>query len=90
MKETLLKIFGNTILFYIIVSIPVLIDIFYVSPVYGATAFTITFLVYAFVFRPITDGLRFVAIGKLQQKDMWKMFIPLYTYILHYSKRTTV
>jgi hypothetical protein len=86
MKAALLNIFGNTILFYVIVSIPLLVDIFYVSPVHGPTAFFIVLLVCIFVFSPFTDGFRLAAVGKIRPSELRKVFIPFYSDILHFSK----
>jgi hypothetical protein len=85
-----MKLLSNTVVFYIIVALPLLIDIFFVSPAYGSTAFFIVLLVYIFIFRPFTDGFRLAAIGKIKENEIWKMFIPFYSYILHYSRKSTV
>jgi hypothetical protein len=90
MKDALMKLLGNTVAFYTIVAIPLLVDIFYVSPTYGSTIFFIVLLVYIFLFRPFTDGFRLAAIGKIKSNEIWKMFIPFYSYILHYSRKSTV
>lgn len=84
MKAALFNVFRNTILFYIIVAIPLLVDIFYVSPTYGSPAFVIVLIIYIFVFRPFTDGFKLAALGKIKPSDISKMFIPFYVYFLRY------
>lgn len=35
-------------------------------------------ILYAFVYRPVIDGIRLVKIGSIEKKEAWKLFIPFY------------
>jgi|WetSurSiteA1Bulk_404760.scaffolds.fasta_scaffold01010_7 hypothetical protein len=41
--------------------------------------FVIGILVYASVYRPVTDGFRLLAKGKIQKDEFWKLFIPFWS-----------
>lgn len=35
-------------------------------------------LFYAFIYRPVVDGIRLTGIGSMGKKEAWKLFIPFY------------
>jgi hypothetical protein len=68
----------NLFIYYLVIIIP-LILIFILLYLHYTMAFGICLIVYAIVFRPITDGLRLLAMGRIQKPDFGKLFIPFWS-----------
>jgi hypothetical protein len=46
----------------------------------SSLTFALLLLIWALIYRPITDGKRLIEKGVIQKKDIWKLFLPFYRY----------
>ena len=64
----------NIYSYYFCIISPLLL--LFLSTRYSSLAFVIGLLIYAAIYRTITDGLRLVNKGKMNKKDIWKLLLP--------------
>jgi hypothetical protein len=60
---------------------------FYViSTVFGSIWAVCYLLFYIFLYRPFIDTQRLLSLGKIEEKDAWKFFVPLQVDEIRYTR----
>jgi hypothetical protein len=67
----------NRILLWILAILPFFFVI-YAGKTFGSMWFFVFFLVYAFLYRPFLLVHRLLSMKTIEEKDVWKFFIPFY------------
>ncbi|HLO57338.1 MAG TPA: hypothetical protein VK179_01220 [Bacteroidales bacterium] len=68
----------NLFIYYVVILLPLAVLI-WVAFLGYYLYFGIGILIYALLYRPLTDGLRLVAKGKIKKQEIGKAFIPFWT-----------
>ena len=69
----------NIYLFYVVILIP-LVLLFMMTKHTTPAVFVTALVLYIFVYRTFTDGMRLYAKGKIAKKDIWRLIIPGYRF----------
>lgn len=67
--------FKNRVLYWLLAIIP-LAAIALSGRVIGSIFFMFFLLFYTFVYRPLLDTQRLMALGQIEEKDAWRFFVP--------------
>jgi hypothetical protein len=68
----------NIYIYYIAILVP-LIVIILIRLTYGSDSlFAILLLIYALIYRPVTDSIRLIKKKVIQKGEIWKIFIPFF------------
>jgi len=71
----------SLLVYYLSITIPLLALILLVSfHSIDSITFVILLMIWAFIYRPITDGMRLINKGIIQKKEFWKLFVPFRRY----------
>ncbi len=63
--------------FYLQILLPLPLLVF-ICKLDSATVFCASLMVYALIYRPLTDAKRLADIGAIKRNEKWKLFIPFY------------
>jgi len=71
----------NILVYYLAIASPlvVLVILLKVQDISSLT-FTVLLLIWALIYRPLTDGKRLIEKGIIQKREIWKLFIPFRRY----------
>ena len=67
----------DRVLFWLLAIIP-MVGIIIISGFYGSFWFVVFLMVYVLIYRPVLHIIRLLKLGKIEEKDAWKFFIPFY------------
>ena len=65
----------NRILYWALAIIP-LAGCILAGRVIGSAFFVLLLFFYIFTYRPLLDTRRLISLGKLEEKDAWRFFVP--------------
>ena len=74
----------NLFVYYLAIIVP-LVFLFFLR--YSAELFTIGLIVYAFIYRTITDGIRLANKNIITKKEIWKLASPFGGYRFKYFRQ---
>jgi len=67
----------NLLVYYLSITIPLLVIFLLLKLQYiNSMTFAILMVLWALIYRPITDGTRLIKKGIIQKSEFWKLFIP--------------
>jgi hypothetical protein len=67
----------NLLVYYLVIAIPLIALATLLFKGYK-TVFFCGLIVYALLYRPLTDGFRLIALKKIEKQDLKKLFIPFW------------
>jgi len=69
----------NLLVYYLSITIPLLgIFLLLKFQFINSMTFAILMVLWALIYRPITDGIRLIEKGIIQKNEIWKLFIPFW------------
>jgi len=69
----------NLLVYYLSITIPLLVIFLLLKFQYiNSMTFAILMVLWALIYRPITDGIRLIEKGIIQKNEIWKLFIPFW------------
>lgn len=64
--------------FWVLAIVP-FVGVFVAGDLYGANWFALLFMIYILVYRPVLHIFRLLGLQKIEAKDAWKLFNPIYS-----------
>ncbi len=75
----------NRVLFWALAIVP-FSGLWVVGEIYGSYWFTVSLLSYLFIYRPLLDTQRLLSLNVIEEKEVWRFFVPLAVDRFRHSK----
>lgn len=75
----------NRLLYWALATVP-LTGLYAVAIASASLWFVLYLLFYILIYRPLIDTQRLISLRKIEEKDAWKFFIPLYISRIQYTR----